>query len=89
MTGHAANWAPDWTADDDAAVRVIYRELLAERPAMRSGTAWFWAARSHYSRTGRLKRHNNSGYSLGCRCRPAVEAAARQRKSRSVVGTAS
>lgn len=88
MTGRTADRAPDWTADDEAAVRVIYHEVLAESPEMKPGSAWFRAARSHYSRTGRLKRHNSAGYSIGCRCPACREAAARLRKSRSVVGAA-
>lgn len=64
-----ATKAPDWTKDDVAAVSAMVKEILADEPSLKRARAHVLAARSHFSRTGRVSSHSNMGYAAGCRCR--------------------
>lgn len=61
--------APEWTDADAQAVHDLYVAARALDPVAVHSTLWARAARSHFSRTGRLRSHGLSGYVTGCRCR--------------------
>jgi len=66
--------ASDWTQADHDAVQELYQAARALDPDTRHSTLYARAARSYYSRTGRLRAHGIVGYTIGCRDRVCREA---------------